>query len=179
MDVKQVGYEQVGSSLKSGVFDVAIVADQSAGRYANPWTRELILTTPVNVVNPSAAEQKTLGAVKGLTPTTFPATRLFEKKDVGVSDVWAFSGYQGWNFPAYGTIDVVYAFTKAWYEHTDELVKIEAGFQQFSEEGLKFNAQIIESMPDVPTHPGVAKYYKEKGIWKDNWKIGTVETKNW
>ncbi|MDO8568915.1 MAG: TAXI family TRAP transporter solute-binding subunit, partial [Dehalococcoidales bacterium] len=39
IDVKQVGYEQVGSSLKSGVFDVAIVADQSAGRYANPWTR--------------------------------------------------------------------------------------------------------------------------------------------
>ncbi|MDO8568583.1 MAG: TAXI family TRAP transporter solute-binding subunit [Dehalococcoidales bacterium] len=179
INVKQVGYDQVGSSLQSGVFDVAIITVIGGGRSTPPWTRDLVLTKDINVVIPSASEKATLGKVKGLTPTIFPAERFFAKKDVGASEIWTFSMYQGWNFPSYGTEQEVYTMVKAWYENTKDLIAIDPGFAQFAEEGLKFNAAILDGTPEVPVHPGVAKYYKEKGIWKDTWKIGVVAPKDW
>ncbi|MDO8567120.1 MAG: TAXI family TRAP transporter solute-binding subunit [Dehalococcoidales bacterium] len=179
IDPRPITFEQFGSSLKTGAVDAGIATAIAAGRSSPPWLPEMILTTDVNVVNPTDAEKKAIAGVKGLTPTIFPAERLFGKKNVGVTDVWCFSIYQGWNFPAYGTTDEVYAFVKAWYEHTDDLVAIDPGFKQFAEDGLKFNAMILDSLSEVPIHPGVAKYYKEKGIWKSSWKEGQVLPKDW
>ncbi|MDO8568585.1 MAG: TAXI family TRAP transporter solute-binding subunit [Dehalococcoidales bacterium] len=179
IQIKQVGYDQVGNSLKTGVFDVALVSAIGGGRSAPPWTQELILTQDVSVVNPTDPEKKTIASAQGLTPTIYPASRLFGTKNPGVTEIWNFSMYQGLNFPAYGTVDEVYAMTKAWFDHTDDLIAIDQGFKQFAEDGLKFNAQVLDSLPGVPIHPGVAKYYKERGLWHDSWKIGEVQPKNW
>ena len=36
-------------------------------------------------------------------------------------------------------------------------------------------ASAIAALPDIPVHPGTAKYLKEKGQWKSSWKIGMVK----
>lgn len=179
IQVKQVGYNEVGSSLKSGVFDVAIITTISGGRSVPPWTKEMILTSDLSVVEPTQKEKEIMGSVKALVPLTYPAERVFGKKSVGVSEVWNVSYFQGWNFPAYGTTDEVYAMVKAWYEHADQLVAFDAGMRQFAEDGLKYNVQVLDSLTGIPVHSGVAKYYKERGVWKDKWVIGDYQPKNW
>ena len=41
--------------------------------------------------------------------------------------------------------------------------------------GLAFQTETINSIPDVPVHPGLARYLKEKGVWNKAWKIGQVK----
>jgi TRAP-type uncharacterized transport system substrate-binding protein len=30
----------------------------------------------------------------------------------------------------------------------------------------------IERIPEIPVHPGLAKYLQERGVWQKEWKIG-------
>ena len=39
-----------------------------------------------------------------------------------------------------------------------------------------FQVQGIKSIPEVPVHPGLAHYLKEKGLWDPAWKIATEGT---
>ncbi|MDO8567751.1 MAG: TAXI family TRAP transporter solute-binding subunit [Dehalococcoidales bacterium] len=175
----QMNTQEVGSSVRSGILDAVVFTGVGGGRSTSAWYVEMVMTTDLWVVPPTEQEKQVIAAVKGLTPVTISPQWLFPNKDVGTKDIWTFSMYQGWNFPSYGTEQEVYTIVKAWYENTKDLIAIDPAFQEFADIGLKFNAQIIDSLKEIPVHPGVAKYYKEKGIWKDTWKIGTVEPKNW
>ncbi|MDO8567390.1 MAG: TAXI family TRAP transporter solute-binding subunit, partial [Dehalococcoidales bacterium] len=96
------------------------------------------------------------------------------RQNVGVDNIWQFSSAYGWYFGPNEDADRVYGIVKAWYEHPAELLAISSGFDQFAKLGLEMNVRTIDSMPDIPVHPGVAKYLKEKGVWKSNWKIGEL-----
>ena len=39
-----------------------------------------------------------------------------------------------------------------------------------------FQVQGIKSIPEVPVHPGLVKYLKEKGLWDSSWKIASEDT---
>jgi hypothetical protein len=39
-----------------------------------------------------------------------------------------------------------------------------------------FQVQGIKSIPEMPVHPGLAKYLKEKNLWDPSWKIATEAT---
>ena len=68
---------------------------------------------------------------------------------------------------AYVSDEMVYELCKAMYEHIDDLHELSAvSGATAKESGMKW------LMPDYPVHPGAARYFKEIGIWNDNFKIG-------
>ena len=69
----------------------------------------------------------------------------------------------------------VYQFVKALAENTEGLMKVSKGFSGMHEGGLDFQVDVINSIPEVPVHPGTAKYLKEQGRWNDKWIIGTLK----
>ncbi len=63
--------------------------------------------------------------------------------------------------------DTIYSFCKAVLDHTDELHTI----------SKVSDATTLENstkwlMPGYPVHPGAVRYFKEKGIWRDDLIIG-------
>ncbi len=62
--------------------------------------------------------------------------------------------------------DVIYAFCKAVFENTDELHKItDVSLQTRLENATRW------LLPEYPVHPGAARYFKEKGVWRDELKV--------
>ena len=63
--------------------------------------------------------------------------------------------------------EAIYQFTKAVYDHLDELHEIskvsDATTLETATEWL---------MKGYPVHPGAARYFKEKGVWRDDLTIG-------
>ncbi len=60
-------------------------------------------------------------------------------------------------------------------ENADRLAKLDKSFSQIAEDMVGFQVEAIDALYkrgiEVPIHPGLAKYLKEKGVWKDEWKI--------
>lgn len=61
----------------------------------------------------------------------------------------------------------IYQFTKAVFDNLDELHSI----SKVSDATTLENATKW-LMPEYPIHPGSARYFKEKGLWRDELKIG-------
>lgn len=70
------------------------------------------------------------------------------------------SSYSGINAHKDVGDDIIYAFTKAIYDHLDELE------QRLGPTAKRFKLQDAMAGLVVPLHPGAAKYYREKGILK-------------
>ena len=67
--------------------------------------------------------------------------------------------------------DVVYKMVKAFYDKKDELVKIDPGFTPMAKDFVGMQVQGINANPQIPVHPGLAKFLKEHKAWNDKWKI--------
>jgi TRAP-type uncharacterized transport system substrate-binding protein len=83
-----------------------------------------------------------------------------------------FGQHIGLDFPE----EAVYKMIKVLEESAGDLAKLEAGFGPLSKDFAGFQVLGIQSIPEVPVHPGLAKYLKEKGLWDTAWKIATKET---
>ena len=63
--------------------------------------------------------------------------------------------------------DAIYAFCKALFENTDELHGItDVTLQTRLENATRW------LLLEYPVHPGAARYFKERGVWRDELKIG-------
>mgnify|MGYP000973124708 FL=1 len=66
--------------------------------------------------------------------------------------------------------DLVYAFTKVLFENAEEL----DAYHALGATIRKENA--LEGLdPGLSIHPGAARYYKEAGVWDDNFTIGAIK----
>jgi hypothetical protein len=77
----------------------------------------------------------------------------------------------GYNVSADVPEDLVYKMVKAFYDKKDELVKIELGFAPLAKDFVGMQVQGINSNPQIPVHPGLAKFLKEQKAWNDKWKV--------
>jgi TRAP-type uncharacterized transport system substrate-binding protein len=50
--------------------------------------------------------------------------------------------------------------------------KVHAMLEDYAENPLEMQIKAMSCIPNVPVHPGVAKYLKEKGFWKKELSIG-------
>ncbi len=66
---------------------------------------------------------------------------------------------------------IVYKMIKAFYDKREELVKIEPGFIPMAKDFVGMQAQGINANPQIPVHPGLAKFMKEHKAWDDKWKV--------
>jgi len=97
-------------------------------------------------------------------------------RDLGVDELYGVPFYFGYHhgirFPAEG----VYKALKVFEAAGAQLIKLDAGFGPLAADFAGFQVQGIQSIPEIPVHPGLAKYLKEKGLWDPAWVIATEGT---
>ena len=150
---------------------VGSVAYTTSGASLASYWKETEIRMDVRVVNPCPDEIAKLKAA-GLAVVDVDPKGAFAK-DVGPTMLKGVPILFGYNARADMPEDVVYKMVKAFYEKKDELVKIDSGFSPMAKDFVGMQVQGINANPQVPVHPGLAKFLKEHKAWNDKWKIAS------
>jgi TRAP-type uncharacterized transport system substrate-binding protein len=67
--------------------------------------------------------------------------------------------------------DLVYKLVKAFYDKRDDLAKVDPGFKTMAKDFVGMQVQGINANPDIPVHPGLARFLKEHKAWDAKWKV--------
>ncbi|MFW6114971.1 MAG: TAXI family TRAP transporter solute-binding subunit [Thermodesulfobacteriota bacterium] len=169
----EVDASKVADALRAGTID-ATAAYTTATVSLASWIKMLDVATPLQGVNPTPAQIKKLTAA-GFAPEKINMKRAYTR-DLGVDELYGVPFYFGQGFGLDFPEEAAYKMLTVLEESAKDLAKLEAGFGPLSKDFAAFQAKGIRSIPEVPVHPGLAKYLKEKGLWDSSWKIATEET---
>ncbi len=163
----QIDPKTQADALKAGTI-AASVAYTTAGASLVPYWKETEIRMDVKVINPCPDEVEKLKAaglaVVDVNPKVFA-------KDVGVPQIKGVPILFAFNMRADMPEDVVYRLVKGFYQKRDELVKADPGFTPLAKDFIGMQVAGINANPNVPVHPGLAKFLKENNAWNDKWKI--------
>ena len=169
----EVDMSKVADALRAGTID-ATAAYTTATVSLASWIKVLDVASPLQGVNPAPAQIKKLAAA-GFTPAKINMKKAYTR-DLGVDELYGvpfyFGQHVGLDFPE----EAVYKMLNVLEKSAGDLAKLEAGFGPLAEDFAGFQVLGIQSIPEVPVHPGLARYLKEKGLWDSAWKIATKET---
>jgi hypothetical protein len=155
-------------ALQSGSI-IGAVAYTTAGRSLASYWRETELRTDVKMINPCPNEVQKLKSA-GLAVAEVDPKRAFSK-DVGVSKILGVPILFAYNVRPDMPEDVVYKMLSAFYKNRESLAKADPGFTPMARDFVGMQVQGISGNPDIPAHPGMAKFLKEHKAWNDKWKI--------
>jgi hypothetical protein len=141
----------------------------TAGRSLAPYWTETELRTDFKIINPCPDEIAKLQAA-GLAVVDVDPKNAFTK-DVGANPRKGVPILFGYNARLDMPENVVYTMINAFYQQRNELVKLDAGFTPLAADFVGMQAAGINANPDIPVHPGLAKFMKEHKAWNDKWKI--------
>lgn len=141
----------------------------TAGRSLASYWRETELRTDFKLINPCPREvEKLKAAGLGVVPVE---TAVAFSKDVGVKTVYGVPILFGYNARADLPEDVVYRMLSGLYKDRNKLVAADPGFTPLAKDFIGMQVSGINANPDIPVHPGMAKFLKEHKAWNDKWKI--------
>jgi len=169
----EVDMSKVADALRKRTID-ATAAYTTATVSLASWIKVLDVASPLQGVNPTPPQIKKLTAA-GFTPAKIDMKKAYTR-DLGVGELYGVPFYFGQHFGLDFPEDAVYRILKVLEKSVNNLVKLEAGFGPLAKDFAGFQVLGIKSIPEVPVHPGLAKYLKEKGLWDSSWKIATDET---
>jgi uncharacterized protein len=174
---------QAADALKIGNLDVVVGYSTDLGELSVDWIKNIDTMIDIKIFSPSPEEQKELLAqkltgvfygekmsYKSLTPGNVENT-----KKANPDGVWLWGSYQGWHPGSDMPTEVMYQMYKTWLEKAKEIADVNAFLEYWARDPLAMQVKAIDSGPKLPVHPGVAKYLKEKGVWKDHWTIGKLD----
>ena len=171
----EVDTTKMANALTAGTVDA--VATRTTSRVTLPTGDKMLdISTPLQGVNPTPAQIKKLSAA-GVTVVEINIKKAFTR-DLGVDKLYGvpfyFGYHHGLRFPAEDVYRVLQVFEKG----VGDLAKLEPAFAPLAKDFAGYQVLGIRSIPEIPVHPGLAKYLKEKGLWDSSWKIATEETIN-
>ncbi len=165
----QIDPKTQSDALKSGTV-AASVAYTTSGQSMVPYWKETEIRMDVKIVNPCPDEVEKLKAaglsIAEVSPKVFA-------KDVGVKTIQGVPILFGYNMRADMPEDVVYKLVTAFHKNRDVLAKADPGFGPMAKDFVGMQVSGISANPNVPVHPGLAKFLKENKAWNDKWKIAT------
>ena len=169
----EVDTTKMADALKSGT--VEAVATRTTSRVTLPTADKMLdIAMPLQAINPTPAQINKLSAA-GVNVVEIDIKKAFSK-DVGVDKLYGVPFYFGYHhslsFPAEDVYRVLQVFEKG----VGDLAKLEPAFAPLAKDFAGYQVLAISSIPEVPVHPGLAKYLKEKGLWSPTWVIATDET---
>ena len=171
----EVDMSKVADALRVGTIDATAAYTTALVSLAS-WIKVLDVASPLHGVNPTPKQIEKLTAA-GFTPAKINIKKAYTR-DLGVEELYGipfyFGYHHGLNFPA----EDVYRALKAFEAGAPALIKLDPGFGPLAKDFAGFQVKGIQSIPEVPVHPGLAKYLKEKGLWDPSWKIASKETIN-
>jgi TRAP transporter TAXI family solute receptor len=153
---------QSGSLAGSGVYT-------TAGRSLPAYWKETEIRMDIRVVNPCPDEVAKIKAA-GLAVIEVDAKAAFSKS-VGPSTLLGVAILFGYNVRADMPENVVYKMLTAFYKNKDDLAKSDPGFTPLAKDFVGIQVQGIDANPDIPVHPGLAKFLKEHKAWNAKWKV--------
>jgi hypothetical protein len=169
----EVDMSKVADALRAGTIDATAAYTTALVSLAS-WIKVLDVASPLQGVNPTPEQIKKLTAA-GFTPAKINIKKAYTK-ELGVDELYGvpfyFGYHHGLKFPA----EAVYMALKAFEAEGAMLTKLDPGFGPLATDFAGFQVKGIQSIPEVPVHPGLAKYLKEKGLWDASWVIATEGT---
>ncbi len=151
-----------GSIVGSGVYT-------TAGRSLPAYWKETEIRADIRVVNPCPDEVAKIKAA-GLAIVEVDPKAAFSKS-VGPSTLMGVAILFGYNMGTNIPEDVAYKMLTAFYKDKDDLAKSDPGFTPLAKDFVGIQVQGINANPDIPVHPGLAKFLKEHKAWNNKWKI--------
>jgi TRAP transporter TAXI family solute receptor len=164
----QIDLKSNADALEAGTI-VGSATYTTAGRSLAAYWKETEIRMDIKVVNPCPDEVAKLKAA-GLAVVDVDPKGAFSK-EVGPSILKGVPILFGYNARIDLPEDVVYKMVKAFYDKRDELVKIDPGFTPMANDFVGMQVQGIDANPQIPVHPGLAKFLKEHKAWNDKWKV--------
>jgi len=155
-----------GSIVGSGVYT-------TAGRSLPAYWKETEIRIDIRVVNPCPDEVEKIKAA-GLTIVEVDPKAAFSK-NVGPSKLLGVAILFGYNAGPNISEDVVYKMLTAFYKKKDDLAKSDPGFTPLAKDFVGLQVQGINANPDIPVHPGLAKFLKEQKAWEPKWKVAAAK----
>ena len=169
----EVDMSKVADALRAGTIDATAAYTTALVSLAS-WLKVLDVASPLQGVNPTPAQIKKLTAA-GFTPAKIDLKKAYTR-DLGVDELYGvpfyFGYHHGLNFPA----EAVYKALKVFEAGGADLLRLDPGFGPLAKDFAGFQVKGIQSIPEIPVHPGLAKYLKEKGLWDSSWVIATEGT---
>ena len=164
----QIDLKSNADALQAGSI-VGSATYTTAGRSLPAYWKETEIRMDIRVVNPCPDEVAKIKAA-GLAVVEVDPKGAFSKSVgpatlMGVQILFAYNA--GTNIPE----DVVYKMVTAIYKNKDDLAKNEPGFIAMAKDFVGMQAQGINANPDIPVHPGLARFLKERKAWNNKWKI--------
>jgi len=151
-----------GSIVGSGVYT-------TAGRSLPAYWKETEIRTDIRVVNPCPDEVAKIKAA-GLAIVEVDPKAAFSKS-VGPSTLMGVAILFGYNMGTNIPEDVAYKMLTAFYKDRDDLAKADPGFTPMAKDFVGMQVQGINANPDIPVHPGLARFLKEHKAWNNKWKV--------
>lgn len=165
----ELDLDAVATALKRGDIDATGIYI-TGGRSIAPWAQQMMAQVDLVIVNPCPDEIEKLKAA-GIPIGESPTSPAF-KKDVGVDKLVGVRIYYGFHTGTNIDADTVYKLIKFVEENAKDLAEIDPAYSQIAKDFLAFQVEAVEAAKFVPVHPGLAKYLKEKGVWREGWKEG-------
>jgi len=165
----QIDLKANADALQSGTI-IASATYTTAGRSLSAYWKETIIRMDVAIVNPCPDEVAKVEAA-GLGFAEVDPKIPFGKP-VGPSMLKGVPILFGYNARLDIPEDVVYKMINAFYKNKDKLLKADAGFSALAKNFVGLQVQGIKANPQVPVHPGLAKFLKEHNAWDNKWKVG-------
>lgn len=166
----QIDPKTQSDALQAGTIAGA-VAYTTSGRSLVPYWKETEVRMEVSVVNPCPDEVAKLKAA-GLSVEIVDPKNAFSK-NVGVEQITGIPILFAYNARPDMPEDMVYKIVSAFDRNKDKLAQVDAGFGPMAKDFVGMQVNGINANPEIPVHPGLAKFLKEKNAWKDNWKVGS------
>jgi uncharacterized protein len=166
----QIDLKSNADAMEQGTI-VGSATYTTAGRSLAAYWKETEIRMDIKVVNPCPDEVAKLKAA-GLAVVDVDPKGAFSK-DVGPTTLKGVPILFGYNARIDLPEEVVYKMVKAFYDKRDDLVKIDPGFTPMAKDFVGMQVQGINANPQVPVHPGLAKFLKEHKAWDDKWKIAS------
>jgi TRAP transporter TAXI family solute receptor len=174
---KALGYEfnHVQIDLKSnadamqGGTVVGSATYTTAGKSLASYWKETEIRMDIRVVNPCPDEVQKIKAA-GLAVVDVDPKGAFSK-NVGPSTLMGVPILFGYNMGTNIPEEIVYKMISAFYKNKDALAKSEPGFTPMAKDFVGMQVAGISANPEIPVHPGLARFLKEQKAWNDKWKV--------
>jgi hypothetical protein len=131
----------------------------------------------LKIVVPTPEEQKFIKSIPGFTTGGLLNKWMRkENQDRNTGKLWTWSLHYGFHPGPDMPTDVMYQIYKVWIERAEsDLAAVNSLLKTYAEDPLGVQIAGISEISEIPVHPGVAKYLKEKGVWKSSWIVGTLK----
>jgi TRAP transporter TAXI family solute receptor len=168
----QIDLKSNADAMESGSIAASTVYT-TAGRSLPAYWRETEIRIDIRVVNPCPDEIAKIKAA-GLSVAEVDPKVAFSKS-VGPSTLLGVPILFGYNMGTNIPGDVAYKMLTAFYKQKGELAKSDPGFTPLAKNFVGLQLQGINANPDIPVHPGLAKFLKEQKAWDAKWKVAAAK----